>query len=80
MINYRLIDVKYQITAGINLMLNYGGRDEFTRLLAFVNVDLKLQPTLLDWFVMCNSSATNCSDSLAGAVFTGVEALFAIHP
>lgn len=61
-------------------MLNYAGRDEFTRLLVFVNVDLKLQATLLDLFVMCNSSALNCSESLAGAVFAGEESVIAVHP
>lgn len=41
--------MQYQVTAGINFMIRYEGFDEFTDIVAVVNIDLHLIPTLIEF-------------------------------
>ena len=85
MVNYRLESIQYQVVSGINFLLEYTGKDDFTKISAMINIDLNAEPNLLGFFVHCdknNNSALSfpCTNALAFQIFAANEALLIMRP
>jgi hypothetical protein len=74
-----VVDVQYQISFGVTFLIRYLGLDKMTGVVARVNVDLKLQATLLGFSVMCVGGEL-CVGEVGERLFYGVEGLIKTHP
>lgn len=79
-VNYDSKSVSYQLVAGLNIKIHYVGDDQFTKVNAIVNFDMKLKPKIIRFEVECVHDDGICNSMAAWSVYQSLESILIFHP
>ena len=72
MVNYRFMGASYQLVAGVNILLNYIGIDDYSQIQAIVSFDLKENPLITSFKVECQNKQSICTHQVVWEYFSSV--------
>ena len=79
-VNYDNKSISYQLVAGVNVKIMYVGDDQYTKVNAVVNFDLKLKPKIISFEVDCIQNDGICNRMAAWSVYQSLELILIFHP
>ena len=80
MVNYLVEGASYQVVAGLNIRVEYTGLDKYSRVVALVNLDLKQNPKMMAFGIVCGETTMYCSNTAAWEYFNSIESMLVRHP
>lgn len=80
MVNYRVEGASYQVVAGLNIRVEYSGLDKYSKVVALVGLDLRQNPKMVAFGIVCGETTMFCSNTAVWEYFNSIESMLVRHP